>query len=80
MIKKRSVQDRLTLAELAAAAIDRQQMRLAIEAAEKSGAHYPRRWLSRWGALRPSTSTALNQEYHRNRNAIAARIPKRPAF
>ncbi len=80
MIKKRSVQDRLTLAELAAAAIDRQQMRLAIEAAEQSGAHYPRRWLSRWGALRPSTSTALNQEYHRNRIAIAARIPKRPAF
>lgn len=80
MIKKRSVQDRLTLAELAAAAIDRQQMRLAIEAAEQSGAHYPRRWLSRWGALRPSTSTALNQEYHRNRAAITARIPKRPAL
>lgn len=86
MIKKRSVQDRLTLAELAAAAIDRQQMRLAIEAAEQSGARYPRRWLSRWGALRPSTSTALNQEYHRNRTAIAALVPKiqvereRPAF
>lgn len=61
-------------------AIDRQQMRLAIEAAEQSGAHYPRRWLSRWGALRPSTSTELNREYHRNRAAIAARIPKRPAF
>lgn len=80
MIKKRSVQDRLTLAELAAAAIDRQQMRLAIEAAEQSGAHYPRRWLSRWGALRPSTSTELNREYHRNRAAIAALVPKHPAF
>lgn len=57
-------------------AIDRQQLRLAIEAAEHSGTHYPRRWLSRWGALRPSTSTALNQEYHRNRTAIAALVPK----
>lgn len=53
-------------------AIDRQQMRLAIEAAEQSGTRHPRRW----GALRPSTSTALNQEYHRNRIAIAALVPK----
>lgn len=57
-------------------AIDRQQMRLAIEAAEHSGTRHPRRWLSRWGALRPSTSTELNREYHRNRAAIAALVPK----
>lgn len=61
---------------IATSAIDRQQLRLAIEAAEHSGTHYPRRWLSRWGALRPSTSTELNREYHRNRAAIAALVPK----
>lgn len=62
---------------LAAAAIDRQAIRLAIEAAEQSGAHYPRRWMARWGALRACSSVELNQEYHRNRNAIAARLPKK---
>jgi hypothetical protein len=62
---------------LAAAAIDRQAIRLAIEAAANIGSHWPRRWMARWGALRACSSVELNQEYYNHRSAITARLPKK---
>lgn len=59
-------------------AIHRQQLRLAIEAAQW-GSKKPRRWIARWGGLgiaRGDHAAELNKQYREHRKRIAALVPK----
>ena len=60
-------------------AVHRQQLRLAIQAAEQWGTKKPRRWFARWGGLglaRGEHAAELNAEYRQHRSTIAKLVPK----
>ena len=60
-------------------AIHRQQLRLAIQAAEQWGSKKPRRWYVHYGAIglaRGDHAGDLNAEYRQHRENIAKRVPK----
>ena len=58
-------------------AIHRQQLRLAIEAAEQWGSKKPRRWSAHYGDIALARNAAdLNAEYRQHRKRIAALVPK----
>ena len=58
-------------------AIHRQQLRLAIEAAEQWGSKKPRRWSAHYGAISLARDAAeLNAEYREHRKRIAELVPK----
>lgn len=60
-------------------AIHRQQLRLAIQAAEQWGSKKPRRWSVHYGAIglaRGDHAVELNTEYREHRKTIAALVPK----
>ncbi len=57
----------------------RQNLRLAIDAAEFWGSQRPRRWVTRYGGLIIATgkeAPALNKEFIRHRKRIALLVPK----
>lgn len=57
-------------------AIHRQQLRLAIEAAEHWGHLRPRRWSAAYGAISLARDAGdLNAEYRQHRKKIAALVP-----
>lgn len=58
-------------------AVHRQQLRLAIQAAEQWGHSRPRRWSAAYGgiALAPNADD-LNAEYRQWRKTIAELVPK----
>ena len=58
-------------------AVHRQQLRLAIQAAEQWGHSRPRRWSAHYGAIALAPDAAeLNAEYRQHRERIAALVPK----
>lgn len=60
-------------------AVHRQQLRLAIQAAEQWGSKKPRRWSAHYGAIalaRGEHAAELNAEYRQHRKTIAALVPK----
>lgn len=59
-------------------AVHRQQLRLAIQAAEQWGSKKPRRWSAHYGAIglaRGDHAAELNAEYRQHRKRIAALVP-----
>ena len=58
-------------------AIHRQQLRLAIEAAEQWGHSRPRRWTAHYGGIALARDAVeLNKQYREHRSRIAQLIPK----
>ena len=58
-------------------AVHRQQLRLAIQAAEQWGTKKPRRWCVHYGAIGLARNAVeLNAEYRQHRSTIAKLVPK----
>ena len=58
-------------------AIHRQQLRLAIQAAEQWGSKKPRRWSAHYGGIALARDAGdLNAEYREHRKRIAGLVPK----
>lgn len=58
-------------------AIHRQQLRLAIQAAEQWGSKKPRRWSAHYGGIALARDADdLNAEYRQHRKTIAALVPE----
>ena len=58
-------------------AVHRQQLRLAIQAAEQWGYSRPRRWSAHYGGIALARNAAeLNAEYRQHRKTIAELVPK----